>query len=163
MTETDALKFLEQTPALVERILQQIPAEAMKVRNLDEFSAVESLCHLRDIEIEGYGERIRRIIQEDKPSLPDLDGARLAIERDYNHQQVGEALEAFRAARQQNLELLRGLSAEQLAREGTLENVGLISIEKLIEMMTEHDQGHLADLQIIQRRAQRSLSDTAGV
>src|SRR4029453_7238994 len=95
----EALKSLEQTPAAVERALNQLPADALRVSDQDEFSPLENVCHLRDIEIEGYGERIKRIIEEDKPSLPDLDGARLAVERNYNSQQVGEALEAFRAAR----------------------------------------------------------------
>jgi hypothetical protein len=158
----EAIQSLAQTPLLLESALNQLSPEVQRCRNLDEFSALENACHLRDIEIEGYGQRLRRILQEDKPALADIDGARLAIERDYNNQDGQAALEAFCAARQKNVELLKNLRPEQLAREGTLENVGVISLERLIEMMIEHDQGHLAELQIIQRRAQRPMSDSAG-
>jgi hypothetical protein len=155
-----AIKLLEQTPSRVETAIAQLSSAALKLRNDDEFSALESICHLRDIEIEGYGERIVRILREDNPALADIDGARLANERDYNNQNVAEALAAFREARHRNLEFLKGLTPDQLGREGTLENVGVVSLEQLIEMMKEHDQGHLAELKVVERRSQRS--ETAG-
>lgn len=157
----EAIKLLEQTPSLVTRSIAQLAPSSLTERNDDEFSALENVCHLRDIETEGYGERIVRILQEDNPALPDIDGARLAIERDYNKQNVEEALAAFREARLRNLELLTGLSADQLDRVGTLENVGVINLKQLIEMMKEHDQGHVTEMAIIQRRNQRS--ETAGL
>lgn len=157
----EAIKLLEQTPSLVTRSIAQLAPSSLTERNDDEFSALENVCHLRDIEIEGYGERIVRILQEDNPALPDIDGARLAIERDYNKQNVEEALAAFREARLRNLELLTGLSADQLDRVGTLKNVGVINLKQLIEMMKDHDQGHVTEMAIIQRRNQRS--ETAGL
>ena len=159
----EIIQSLEQTPAEVSLLLDQISPHEQMIKNADEFSALENICHLRDIELEGYTKRILRILQDDMPSLADIDGGRLAIERDYNNQSADEALEAFSAARRRNLELLAGLRPEQLEREGTLENVGVISLQKLIEMIIEHDQGHLAELQIIQRRAQRPTSDAAGL
>ena len=159
----EAIQSLAQTPLLLESALSQLSPEAQKWKNQDEFSALENICHLRDIEIKGYGQRLQRILQEDKPALADIDGGRLAIERDYNNQSADKALEAFSAARRRNLELLTGLRPEQLEREGTLENVGVISLKKLIEMIIEHDQGHLAELQIIQRRAQRRTSEAVGL
>ena len=159
---SEAIASLEQTPASLEHLLRQIPDDSLTVRNHDEFSAVENICHLRDIEIEGYGERISRIIQEDNPSLPDLDGGRLAIERAYNTQDAGVALDAFRVARQWNVQVLRGLSLSQFAREGSLENVGVVSIEKLMELMMEHDQGHLDELMMICNRHKHS-SGTARI
>jgi len=49
--ETDALVAgLEQTPG-------------------EPFCAIEHVCHLRDIERDGYHVRIRRLLTEDNPSL----------------------------------------------------------------------------------------------
>ena len=39
---------------------------------------LEHVCHLRDIEVEGYAPRLKRILSEDGPFLPDIDGRRLA-------------------------------------------------------------------------------------
>ena len=45
------------------------------------FSPVEQVWHLADLEREGFGIRIRRLISEPNPRLPDFEGGRLAVER----------------------------------------------------------------------------------
>ena len=152
----EVITSLEQTPVVLARVFQQLSQGDLKLKDSDEFSALENICHLRDLEIEGYGKRIVRILKENNPSLADIDGARLAVERDYNNQDGQAALDAFGAARRQNINFLKDLSPEQIAREGTLEGVGTISLEQLIEMMLEHDQGHLTELLTITRRFRRS-------
>ncbi|HEU4478641.1 MAG TPA: DinB family protein [Pyrinomonadaceae bacterium] len=150
----ELIESLEQTPVEVSLLLDQISPNDQRIKNADEFSAVENICHLRDIEIEGYSKRILQILQEDAPLLADIDGGRLAVERDYNNQDASKAFEAFTMARKQNLEQLRRVTPEQTAREGNLEGVGVISLAKLLEMMLEHDQGHVIELSVIQRRSQ---------
>ena len=152
----EVIRSLEETPLAVARVFSPLSQADLKRKNSDDFSVLENICHLRDIEIEGYSERIVRILEEDNPSLADVDGARLAIERNYNDQDGKAALKAFCAARDQNIDLLKDLSPEQLTRAGTLEGVGPISLEKLMHMMVEHDQGHVAELMTISRRTQRS-------
>lgn len=147
---------LGRTPALVSRIVNGLSEANLRNRNSpDEFSVLEHVCHLRDIEHDGYRERISRILNEHQPPLPDIDGSRLAIERNYNGQDAARALAEFDLARRQNIEVLRVLSAEQLARKGTLEGAGVISLGKLILMMSEHDADHIAELEIIRRRIDR--------
>jgi len=155
---TGLMQSLAEAPAKLERLLRSISPQQLRMRDADQFSALENICHLRDIEIEGYSERIRRILQEQEPSLQDIDGAQLAIERDYNHDHVDSAFSAFSAARERNLELLQNLGAEELARKGNLEGVGLITLGKLLEMMEEHDQGHIEELTMISRRASSAPS-----
>jgi hypothetical protein len=118
----------------------------------EEFSALESVCHLRDLEVEGYMTRISRMLDEDHPSLPDFDGTRVAAERDYNSQNLHHAIAAFRDARIANVTMLRKLSPDQLERTATLEGTGTITLAQLVAMMCEHDAGHLDDLRIIQQR-----------
>ena len=42
------------------------------------WSILEILCHMRDMEREAYIERYTRILSENEPALPDLDGEALA-------------------------------------------------------------------------------------
>ena len=123
------------------------------------FSVVETVCHLRDIEVEGYTVRIDRLLNEDQPSLPDIDGGRLAAERDYNSQNIAEALAAFAQARARNVLRLRDLAPEQVVRAGTLEGVGAVTLEELLLMMQEHDAGHTEDLSILDRSARAAASE----
>jgi hypothetical protein len=147
------IKSLAETPSKLTQLLQPLSPQQVRVKESDQFSALENICHLRDIEVEGYGERIKRILEEAEPSLPDIDGARLAIERDYNNDDLDSAFAAFSNARRKNVELVRSLEMDQLARKGNLEGAGLISLRALLEMMEEHDQGHLAELSMVSRRA----------
>jgi hypothetical protein len=147
------LELLVNTPDEVQGLVEGLPSDRVKIRpDLEEFSVLETVCHLRDIEAEGYGVRIQRIIAEDRPFLPDLDGARLAIERDYNRQNLAAALADFSQARQKNVELLKNASASQFDREGELEGVGVIKLGKLLAMMCEHDSGHVDELRIARAR-----------
>ena len=146
------LDALSRTPAEVTRLVKGLPQERLRTRpNPEEFSAVENVCHLRDIEVDGYAQRIARILNETNPTLADVDGARLAIERDYNSQELEPALETFRQTRERNVQLLRKLAASNFDRKALLEGVGEITLFKLIGMMNEHDEGHLEDLRWLSR------------
>ncbi len=143
----ELVDFLAQTPALISRRIAALPdVEVRRQRADGSFSIAAEVCHLRDLEIEGYGARIERLLKEDRPSLPDFDGALIAIERDYNSQDVQEALKSFARARGQNLNRVSALPEEQFEREGTLDGVGCITLKRLLALMKEHDQGHLLTL-----------------
>jgi hypothetical protein len=110
------------------------------------FAFVEHAWHLADLEREGYGTRIHRLLTEHGPTLPDFDGDRMARERDYLAGDVGLALALFAAARRRNLERLATLDATALARRGTQDGVGEITLARVPRMMAAHDAGHVAEL-----------------
>ncbi len=143
----EVFESLEQAPAFFRQLAQGYPDEDLRWKpSADHFSFVENACHLRDIELEGYGTRIRKLLAETHPQLPDVDGARLARERDYNTQDFGAAIDEFARARAENLRAVSGLSDEQLNRTGILEGVGEITLGKLLLLMDEHDRGHRKEL-----------------
>ena len=143
----DVSEFLEETPALVRRLAQGLADADLRWKPAgDQFSFVENACHLRDIEVEGYGARIRKLLTENHPQLPDVDGSRLARERDYNSQDFDAALVEFAQARAANVRAIRELSAGQLNRGGVLEGVGEITLGKLFLLMHEHDEAHRREL-----------------
>ena len=149
---SELLEALAAAPAKIQDLLNHASAEQLQRHGASgEFSCVESVCHLRDIEAEAYAARINRILGEDWPLLPDIDGGRLAVERDYNNQDVHEALRAFSRARKENLASVNGLDADQLRRGGTLEGVGAITLQQLLAMMRDHDNGHMMDIERILR------------
>jgi hypothetical protein len=127
---------LVQTPAEIEGLVQSVSPDSLQTRSEPgDFSLLENVCHLRDIEIEGYQHRIRSILEEECPLLPDVDGTRLAIERDYNNDDLETALQNFRSARQENVKRLHGVGPDQLSRMGFLEFVCEVTIGGLLEKM----------------------------
>ena len=152
-TAAELIESLSQSPRQVANLLRDLPSQCLTLKpSTDEFSFVENVCHLRDLEVEGYAPRISSILNEANPQLLDFDGARVACERDYNRQDVVAALNAFSNARNQNMAVLRTVADEQLKRTGELQGVGQITLARLLQMMWEHDEGHLEDLQRLCRR-----------
>ncbi len=110
------------------------------------FSLVEQAWHLADLETEGYGERIRRLLAEAEPLLPDFDGARRAAERNYRAKPLAEGIAAFAAARAANLALLRTVSSAAWDRAGRQEGVGRVTLRDIPRMMRDHDRSHREEI-----------------
>lgn len=116
-----------------------VPSEAL--------TAIEQLCHVRDIEIDGYQVRIRRTLAESHPTLASIDTDALVRERAYARDDPVRVLGAFRAARAQTLAMVSGLSDAQLARTAVFEGYGPLTLRSLIHYLCSHDQQHLAGVQ----------------
>ena len=113
----------------------------------ERFTAIEQVCHIRDIEIDGYHVRLRRTLREMNPTLTSIDSEALARERSYATSNASEALDAFRAARASTIELLSSLSPGQFARTAIFEGYGALSLRSLVHYLCSHDQQHLAGMQ----------------
>lgn len=149
----DVVGFLEETPENVRQLTAPLAGQELRWKpGVNEFSALEQVCHLRDLEREGYAERIKKLLTENQPSLPDFDGARVARERDYNTQDFESALQAFALARAENVRVMKSLSMDELKRSGVLDGVGAITLEKLLRLISEHDQSHRKELSELRER-----------
>jgi GNAT superfamily N-acetyltransferase len=150
---------LAKTPDLVAELTLGLSSNDLRWRPEDDsFSFVEQACHLRDLEVEGYGVRIRRLLAEDGPALEDFDGARIAAERDYAAQGFAEALAAFRAARHENMDAVRTLENRSFGRQGTFDGARPITLHGVLEMMREHDEDHIRQL----TRLRETLTENRG-
>jgi DinB family protein len=133
----------ERVRALVEGICE---TELSRKPAPDVFSLRENVLHLRDIDVEGYEKRIARMLAEENPFLPDVDGGKLAEERDYNNQPLLPALEAFAQSRARSIDRLAGADLE---RVGEMEGVGAVTVARLLQLWAAHDAGHLADIKAL--------------
>src|SRR5262245_35942122 len=140
------LNRLSSMPTFLDEAFRHLsPADAL-VEGTDGFSPVEQCWHLADLERDGYATRIRRLVNEVEPLLPDFDGERVAQERNYKSLSLADGLQAFRRARAENLAALRHLSALEWERHGTQEGVGRVGLCDIPVMMAEHDAAHRAEI-----------------
>src|SRR5262245_19080715 len=139
---------LAAMPDFLDASFAELSAIDASVQGLDGTpSPVEQCWHLADLEREGYGSRIRRLLEEPDPVLADFDGAQTARERNYLMRPLGEALEQFRAARAENLGALRRAEAGDWLRPGVQEGVGPVALCDIPHMMAEHDDIHRAEIE----------------
>ncbi len=114
------------------------PAENMTIR--------QQVCHLRDIEIDGYHQRIGRTLSEDHPFLASIDGHALSIERRYTQASLEAALLAFETARAETVATLTALRAEDLSRTAEFEGYGDVTLLGVIHYLASHDCQHMAGI-----------------
>lgn len=113
----------------------------------EHFTPIEQVCHVRDVEVDGYHVRFERTLQETNPFLPDLGSEALAVERDYASANVEEVLAAFRDARAKTVKRISDLTESQHARRAVFEDYGPVTLRSLVHYLCSHDQQHLAGLQ----------------
>jgi len=141
------LLTLESTPALLSRAARAVSrCEARRRPAAGGFSLVENVWHLADLEREGFGIRIRRMLREESPALLNFDGERIARERCYQERDLERGLMLFSRARALNLEALRGLSPSDWRRSGAQEGVGHVTLADIPRMMVAHDKSHETEL-----------------
>ncbi len=141
------LLTLESTPALLARAAEGLEPSQMRLSPApNTFSLVEHVWHLADIEREGYGVRIRRILSEDEPFLSDFPGDRLARERGYARRDLADGLASFAEARNRNVEKLRAIHNSDWERRGVQEGIGPITLEDVPRMMAAHDRAHTDEI-----------------
>jgi hypothetical protein len=146
------VEYLNNTPDVISQLTRDLSEEQLKRKpSENEFSVLEQVWHLRDIEVEGYSVRIKKLLTEDRPTLHDINGAKLANERGYNNLNLKPGLEQFIQARKENVGILQGLTLEDLSRSGTFENAAEVPLERVILMMREHDAEHLNQLRELVR------------
>ncbi|WP_280153408.1 DinB family protein [Piscinibacter sp. XHJ-5] len=147
---TALIEQLQAFPARVARFVAGFPAARQRTRPPGGgFSLVEHLCHLRDLEREGYATRIRRILDEDLPELSEIDGSTLALERDYQQQDPGAALRDWQAARELTVALLREHLPRDGQRKGIFGGFGVLTLASLAEGIAAHDRSHWDELQAL--------------
>jgi hypothetical protein len=110
-------------------------------------TAIEQVCHVRDIEIDGYQVRFRRTLAERHPTLASIDTEALARERAYGSDNAEAALAVFRNARAETMALLQRITPEQYQRTAVFEGYGPLTLRSLVHYLCSHDQQHLAGLQ----------------
>jgi len=149
------LSQLDEMPSYLREVFAGLTAEQARTPPSDgSFSPVEQVWHLADLEREGFGLRIHRLLTEDEPRLPDFDGGQIAVERNYRSLSVEDGLQVFALARAESVALLRRIDPPTWWRPGTQEGVGRVTLCDMPGFMAQHDAAHREEIEEW-RRAQQ--------
>ena len=136
---------LLESQEILRHAIESIPAHRMRTRSAaGGFAIVEHAWHLADLEEEGFAVRIRRIMAESNPQLPDFKGDVIARERRYIELAMAPALDRYAAVREANVERLRG--AEHWSRPAVQEHVGPVTLESVACSILQHDIAHANEI-----------------
>lgn len=140
------LEALRRMPEEIAALYARIPTGQSGQRPPGSgLAAGEHLCHLRDLD-EIYRTRVERILREDLPDLPSVNGQVLADERNYRAQDPMQALQAFRDGRQALVSVLEEATPDQRCRTGLRDGVRRVTLLEVVEDIHHHDQTHVQEL-----------------
>ena len=149
MDRAQITAYLRQVPDLIDETIEGLSDEALRRRpSPGEWSALEVCCHLRDA-AEFEGERVRRLAEEENPTLAPYDQEALAIERDYKGDDIRRVRTALRAFWGGLAYQLEGLTDEQWERAGIHPEIGRVTVRSQAERQVEEGREHLAQLRAL--------------
>ena len=148
------IEILRATPARLKAALKGVPkAVLLWTPAPGKWSILEIVCHLRDMEREAYLERYRRILAEDTPSLPDIDGDTFSLENDYRTQKLAEVVRDWTRLRRESLKVLAGAKRADWERAGVHETAGRLTLADFLRRHAHgNDEAHLGQIEGIKRR-----------
>jgi uncharacterized damage-inducible protein DinB len=155
LDRTAQLTTLTETPARLKAALKGVPQKLLLwTPGPGKWSILEIVAHMRDMERDAYLGRYRRILAEDNPSLPDLDGDLIALRDDYRSLKLADLVRDFVKLRKECLKLLKSVKAAQWDRVGAHETAGPLSMTDLLHRQAiANDEAHLGQIEGIKKRA----------
>jgi len=143
---------LQAAPAGLPALINRIPVSLRGERPApEEWSLVEILCHLRDVEREVHLPRLEKILREDNPFLPNIDSDIWAVERGYRSSNPTRAFQEFVQARKETLSRIHALPASAWDRPSRHAIFGPTRLDELMSFAADHDRIHLRQVKQIER------------
>jgi len=167
MLDDPTLKALAEFPERLKLFYDAIPSdykdwapEFWDGVPSETLTPIEQICHVRDIEIDGYQRRFQRTLRETNPVLESLDTYGLVQERHYSESNAAEVLSSFTHARNETVALLSSLRPEHFNRTALFDGYGPVTLRSLVHYLCSHDQQHLAGLQWLLGKIEAERSRT---
>lgn len=114
------------------------PQQAYQVKDL--------LCILADLQSEVINFRLKKILKEENPYLPQIRVEQVRQRNPHQRDSVAQLAQAFLAQRKELLQLLYTLPTGSWERTGVHEVEGHISFRELVRRMVEKDNQMISEL-----------------
>lgn len=146
-TEEEVAALLDQLRATHDRytaLVAPYDEEMMHRRPATgEWSGVETIAHLGDLDLFNRTERYNAILMEDAPALPAYDPDARVAAANYEAMTVADALQFLKTERDAILMLFEGLRPHEWARIGVHPDRGPRTLFELASTLPGHDQMHM--------------------
>lgn len=151
-TPEQALEVMALTPALTRALLDGLSPAALAVRDEEGWGPADVVAHLVAIEPPALVDRLRRILEEDTPAVPDVDEQANLEESGLRGQPLASLLDRFEAQRAETMTFLRAIDEAGWQRRGVQSVVGEIAAEHVLHHFANHDLLHFEQICALIRR-----------
>jgi hypothetical protein len=143
---------IRSAPAVLQAAVAALPADRHdRSPGAGEWSARETLIHVRNVLVMVYGLRIRRLLYEREPVFADYDEAAFRQEDLARREPIEELVRMITAEHEQIARLLHDLPADRWERAGRHPALGPMSIASLAAQVGPHTEEHAGQIRDIAR------------
>ncbi len=152
MNRHEITASLRAFPNEIEALCRNLSDDQVRARPSDDaWSVLELVCHLRD-SVQEEGLRVRRLVEEEDPTLVPYDQEAWARDRNYQRDDPRKALIALRAFWSGLAYQLEGLSDADWARAGLHPEQGPVTVRSRAEDEVAHAKEHLSQMREVPRK-----------
>jgi len=135
---------LAAVPAMFQAEVQAMPETVLRWRPaVGEWCVLEILGHLIEAEERGFAGRIRAILAAEQPTFATWDPNAVALARKDHRRDPAPLLAEFIAVRTASVDLVAGLTQQDLQRSGDHPAVGRLTVQDLLHEWIHHDRNHV--------------------
>lgn len=141
------IERIRSSALVVRRAVEAAPRGRFDVApRAGEWSALETLTHLRDVVVHVYGLRIRRLFYEHGPVFADFDEEGYRPASLARGETIEYLLDTIVGEHEQLARLLEAVPDAEWSREGRHPQFGVMSIEFLARRVGEHAEEHAGQI-----------------
>ena len=130
-------------PVQLRRVVSDLTAQQLQARPIaGRWSTLEVVCHLVDSE-QAWCHRMKRVIAEDKPLIIGYDESRFTAALEYDQRELQEELMLLENMRGQMGRVLGGLIDHAWSRTCVHSEVGLMTLEQMLQAEVDHIPHHI--------------------
>ena len=163
MASSDIDRAVLDVLAATPRVLRDLcgsASEAMLETPTDKgWSPKHIVAHILDVEDIAFMQRIRRIIEEERPYMRSITPTERIEEAGYMERPVADLLDELQRRRGEDLAWVRSIEPSQLDRIGEHDEAGEITASNIVHYWATHDLTHLHQLALMLRS---TLADRVG-
>ena len=157
MTESEFKKHLdvaEKSPKEIASAVSGLSDKVLRYKPApDKWCILDVLGHLADVEIV-YAHRIRQMLGDKSPVIAPMDQDEWARNLGYTEESTAELIAFYGLNRHRTLQLLRRLKPDDWKKSALHPELkAQVSVADMVEKMSGHGTGHLAQIERLKKAA----------
>ena len=143
---------LERNTGIIYGLLDGTSEDEYHFRyEVDKWTLLEVICHLRDEEVEDFRTRVASVLKDPNEALPSIDPVGWVTSRKYNDQPFEAVLNDWEAEREKSLNWLKSLDSPSWDNAFMHPKFGAMSARLFLCNWLSHDYHHIRQIITIKR------------
>jgi DinB superfamily len=149
--DATVLDVLDATPRMLRTLCGSASEAALSTPLDKDWSPKHIVAHILDVEDIAFMQRIRRIVEEERPFIRSIRPTERIDEAGYMERPLVDLLDELQRRRREDIAWIRSIEPSRLDRIGEHDEAGEITASNIVHYWATHDLTHLHQLALMLR------------